>query len=74
MRNDRDRHLDRVAALLGKAFATVRLLDARGTSDRNAVAMAGAVERLKPPAMTIRPRAGARLLRQEIKALAFREP
>jgi hypothetical protein len=36
--------------------------------------MAGAVERLKPPAMTIRPRAGARLLRQEIKALAFREP
>jgi len=52
----------------------VRLLDARGTSDRNAVAMAGAVERLKPPAMTIRPRAGARLLRQEIKALAFREP
>lgn len=74
MRNDRDRHLDRIAALLGKAFATVRLLDARGTSDRNAVAMAGAVERLKPPAMTIRPRAGVRLLRQEIKALAFREP
>lgn len=74
MRNDRDRHLDRIAALLGKAFATVRLLDARGTSDRNAVAMAGAVERLKPPAMTIRPRSGVRLLRREIKALAFREP
>jgi spermidine synthase len=73
MRNDRDRHLDRIAAVMGKAFEGVRLLDAMGTSDRNAVAMAGAVENLLRPTLTIKPRAGVRLLRQEIKALAFRE-
>jgi spermidine synthase len=74
MRNDRDRHLDTVAALVRKAFAEVRLLDAKGTVDRNAVAMAGMVGDLAPPTMTIRPRAGVRLLRQEIKAMAFRAP
>jgi spermidine synthase len=74
MRNDRDRHLDRVAALMGKAWDEVRLLDAKGTSDRNAVAMAGAVQDLVRPTLTIRPRAGVRLLRQEIKALDFHDP
>ncbi|HEY2876642.1 MAG TPA: fused MFS/spermidine synthase [Reyranella sp.] len=74
MRNDRDRHLDSVAALMRKAFAEVRLLDAKGTIDRNAVAMAGAVADLTVPTMTIRPKAGVRLLRQEIKAMAFRAP
>ena len=74
MRNDRDRHLDQVAALMGKAWDEVRLLDAKGTIDRNAVAMAGAVHDLTRPALTIRPRAGVRLLSQEIKALAFRAP
>jgi SAM-dependent methyltransferase len=74
MRNDRDRHLDRIAATMGKAFSRVRLLDAIGTIDRNAVAMAGAVEGLGRPALTLKPKAGGRLLRKEIKALDFREP
>jgi len=74
MRNDRDSHLDRVASLIGKAFGTVRLLDAMGTIDRNAVALAGAVGSLTLPTITIRPRAGSRLLSQEIKAMAFHAP
>jgi len=74
MRNDRDRHLDQVAAPMGKTWDKVRLLDAKGTSDRNAVAMAGAVRDLVRPTLTIRPRAGVRLLRREIAALAFRDP
>jgi cyclopropane fatty-acyl-phospholipid synthase-like methyltransferase len=74
MRNDRDRHLDQVAALMRKAFPKVRLLDAKGTIDRNAVAMAGAVGNLTLPTMTMRPKAGVRLLRREIKAMVFHEP
>jgi len=74
MKNDRDRHLVSVAVQMRKAFSEVRLLDAEGTIDRNAVAMAGAVGNLTPPTMTIRPRSGVRLLRQEIKAMAFRAP
>jgi hypothetical protein len=36
--------------------------------------MAGAVDAFTLPTLTIKPRAGSRLLRQEIKAMRFREP
>ena len=73
MRNDRDRHLDQVAGIIGKSFDTVRLLDAPGTIDRNAVAMAGAVDALALPTLTLKPKAGSRLLTREIKAMRFRD-
>lgn len=73
MRNDRDSHLDRIARVMRKAWPTVRLLDAPGIVDRNAVAMAGAVERFSLPRLVMKPRNGARLLRRELKAYRFRD-
>jgi len=73
MRNDRDSHLDRIARLMKKAWPEVRLLDAPGVVDRNAVAMAGAVKRFTPPRLIMTPRSGTRLLRRELKAYRFRD-
>jgi len=73
MRNDRDSHLDRIARLMKKAWPEVRLLDAPGVVDRNAVAMAGAVKRFTPPPLIMTPRSGTRLLRRELKAYRFRD-
>lgn len=74
MRNDRDRHLDRLAGEMSKAWPDVRLLDAPGTIDRNAVAMAGAVGSFGLPKLTMWPSAGSRLLLKELKTMRYREP
>jgi len=72
MRNDKDVHLDRIARVMGKAWPNVRLLDAPGIVDRNAVAMAGNVDRFTLPRLTMKPQSGSRLLRRELKAYRFR--
>jgi spermidine synthase len=74
MCNDRDRHLDRIEAAMSKVWSGVRLLDAAGTIDRNAIAMAGAVARFGLPKVTIRPKSGGRLLAKEVKAMRYRAP
>jgi spermidine synthase len=71
MRNDRDSHLNRIARVMERAWPQVRLLDAPGIVDRNAVAMAGAVESFSLPRLVMKPRSGARLLRRELKAYRF---
>jgi spermidine synthase len=73
MRNDRDSHLNRIARVMKKAWPEVRLLDAPGTVDRNAVAMAGAVKRFTLPRLVMTPKSGRRLLRRELKAYRFRD-
>jgi spermidine synthase len=72
MRNDKDTHLDRIARVMRRAWPNVRLLDAPGIVDRNAVAMAGAVDRLILPRLIMKPRSGSRLLGQELKSYRFR--
>jgi spermidine synthase len=73
MRNDRDPHLARIARVMKKAWPNVRLLDAPGIVDRNAVAMAGALEHFALPRLIMKPRSGSRLLRRELKAYRFRD-
>ncbi len=72
MRNDRDRHLDRIGGVMSKAWKDVRLLDAPGIIDRNAVAMAGAVQDFGLPRLTMRPKTGSRVLTRELKAFRYR--
>ena len=72
MRNDKDAHLDRIARVMRRAWPNVRLLDAPGIVDRNAVAMAGAVDGLTLPRLIMKPRSGSRLLGRELKSYRFR--
>lgn len=70
--DDDDRHPDRFCYRLKTVFAGVKLLDADGWVDRNAIAVAGAVAKLKPPRLLLRPRAGAKKLAKLLKGLDFR--
>lgn len=70
--DDDDPIPDRIARSMGKVWRDVRLLDADGFEDRNAVAMAGAVRGLKRPHLLMRPAIGARTLARELSQLRFR--
>jgi SAM-dependent methyltransferase len=70
--DDDDRAPDRVAWRLSAVWRQVRLLDAEGRDDRNAVAVAGSVRPLKRPRLLMRPKAGAPKLARHIGALDFR--
>lgn len=74
MHNDRDRRLEHLARLMGTAWPLVRLLDAPGTTDRNAVAMAGAVHALERPGLTIKPDTGSKDVLRALEALSFSLP
>jgi hypothetical protein len=69
---DDDRTPDRIVRLLRKTWRQARLLDADGWENRNAVAAAGAVGKLKRPRLLLPPRRGARKLAATLKALEFR--
>jgi spermidine synthase len=70
--DDDDPIPDRIARTMGKVWRGVRLLDADGFEDRNAVAVAGAVQGLKRPHLTMKPAIGARALAGELSQLRFR--
>jgi SAM-dependent methyltransferase len=72
MRNDRDRRLDNLVLTMNATWPLVRELDAPGTNDRNAIAMAGCVQDLERPNLTIRPKTGSRDLARQLEALSFR--
>ena len=72
--DDEDRTPDRIAGLLKKTWRQVRLLDAVGWDDRNAVAIAGAVTGLTRPRLLLKPRRGARTVAAGLRALDFRDP
>lgn len=74
VKNDADRHPDRIAACLSKAFQDVRLLDSEGQECRNAIVMAGAVSRLALPAIITPPMAGHTEIKAELQTLKFRPP
>jgi spermidine synthase len=70
--SDDDRTPDRTARRMAKTWRQVRLLDADGWDDRNAVALAGAVDRLPRPRLLLRPQRCARKIAAGQKALQFR--
>ena len=72
VKNDSDRHPDRIAACLSKAFLDVRLLDSEGFECRNAIVMAGAVSRLEPPTMITPPVPDHTEIEAELGTLRFR--
>jgi spermidine synthase len=67
---------DPLFATMAKAFAPVwryaRLLDVKSFSNRNVIAVAGAVRGLKAPRLRIKPATGARKLAQSLAGFFFR--
>ena len=72
VRDDDDPTPDRIAHAMKKIWRGVRLLDADGFENRNAVAMAGAVGKLKRPRLRMKPASGARALAKDLAELFFR--
>lgn len=71
-RHDLDMMPDRVAAKLSNIWSNVRLLDTRGTPDRNALVMAGKVCDFVQPILLIPPSVGADEIADDLSQLAFR--
>ncbi len=72
--DDGDPMPDSVLRLLRRTWRQVRLLDAVGWENRNAVALAGAIRKLKRPGLLMPPERGAGKLAAELKTLEFRDP
>jgi spermidine synthase len=70
--HDLDPAPDRFAAMVETVWRDVRLLDARGTVNRNAIVMAGAVAALERPSLVRVPEAAADEIAEELARLAFR--
>jgi SAM-dependent methyltransferase len=70
--NDDDRTPDRIAHLMRQTWRQVRLLDADGWEDRNAVGLAGAVAKLRRPRLLLRPERRARSIARNLRELEFR--
>ena len=69
---DDDHGPDRIARLMKRTWAQVRLLDTEGWEERNVVMAAGAVKKLKRPRLILRPKRCAKALSAELKAMDFR--
>ncbi|HEY5347151.1 MAG TPA: fused MFS/spermidine synthase [Rhizomicrobium sp.] len=69
---DDDPTPDRIARLMGRTWHDVRLLDSDGWENRNAIALAGAVKKLKRPRLLMRPQIRARQIAAELRTLDFR--
>jgi spermidine synthase len=72
VRDDDDPTPDRIARAMRKTWRSVRLLDADGFENRNAVAVAGAVRALKRPRLRMKPTTGVRALIKSLEQLSFR--
>ena len=70
--SSRDRKADRLAALMRGVFRSVRLLDEKGSADRNAIAMAGAVAKLTAPSLLMAPKCDVVDIETTLERLAFR--
>ena len=70
--DDEDRTPDKIARAMKKIWRGVRLLDADGYENRNAVAVGGAVKGLKRPRLLMKPANGAPALAKSLAQLSFR--
>ena len=72
VQDDEDPVPDGICRALNTVWRHIRLLDSDGFVNRNAIAMAGAVQGLKRPRLRMKPASGAHRLRKELSQLAFR--
>lgn len=72
LKHDFDDYADRVAMAMHDAWPDVRVLDAVGQCPRNAIVMAGAVARLKPPRLLVAPAVQASAMKTELARMTFR--
>lgn len=70
--DDNDRRPDTIVRKMRQTWRHARLLDADGWEDRNAVAVAGAVRKLKRPALLMRPAREAAKIARGMKEFSFR--
>jgi hypothetical protein len=70
--SDEDRTPDRIAQAMQRTWRQVRLLDAEGWIDRNAVLVAGSVRGLRRPRLVMPPARHARRLTRELEEMVFR--
>jgi len=71
-RHDLDTRPNSIAAKLSKIWTDVRLLDTRGTPNRNALVMAGNVGNLTEPLIMMQPSTGINDITFELERMAFR--
>lgn len=72
VQNDTDQNANLIAASMQKVWNEVRVLDALGASDRNAIVMAGSVSQLVAPSLLARPAIDAIVIERELSAMKFR--
>lgn len=72
VKHDFDDYADMVAKAMKAAWPEVRVLDAMGQCPRNAIVMAGAVSRLRPPRLLTAPNVNAGVMKTELARMAFR--
>ena len=70
--DDDDATPGNLVRLLRKSWAKVRLLDTPDWIDRNAVIVAGSVDRLRKPGLSMPPRTGAKKLKGELALMQWR--
>ncbi len=68
------RTADDLTLMLKRDGWKARLLDRHRSSERNAIVMAGAVQSLRPPRLTIVPEVEVARLKAEMRAMKFRRP
>ena len=66
-----DRFEEKVARRFARVFETVRILDEPGDNNRNVIVMAGAVSRLTPPELKMKPAIAAKEIAAALSQLAF---
>lgn len=72
VQHDLDPAPDRFATLAERVWREVRLLDARGQVNRNAIVMAGAVGGLTAPGLIVEPESAGEEIALELGRMAFR--
>ena len=71
-KNDRDDAADRMAAGMTEVSRLVRILDAPGRKNRNAIVMAGDVKGLRKPSLVMRPQIESGKIAKALDSMRFR--
>ena len=72
VQDDQDNAPDRLAQCMANAWPHVRILDSLGWCNRNAIIMAGDVQRLEPPELCVEPLELSGEISQELDTMRFR--
>ena len=73
VKDDLDEVPDRMAARMATIWPDVRILDAQGSTDRNAIVLAGDILRVENPVLHVAPQISADELDAELRAMNFRD-